>query len=131
VSTSDNSDFRIIADALKHFAKRLSVLKSDEDVDIGNGVIQKDLDANATKCTDLADSLMKEKKGHVITYNLGIICNSLIIYLSDLEASKKALFGKLSGGQQDLAGFETIYLDEEIKLVRGMKEYYCDKMKNK
>src|ERR1051326_8027676 len=126
----NEDDYRpllIFRRALEHFAKRFELLKTDDDIKFAMDAITNDLDANAANCRNLAIRIKdgKERYENIVQYNLGLICNALIAYSSDLQANKKLIFDKLFSGAQNAAGIEMEYFDMELKFVDRVKNYYC------
>ena len=119
----------IITRSLIYFAKKMTDLKSDGDLQVGGILIGQGLDATARAYTELALEVEDKKNDFsmLVSLNTTKICAALTIYEADLKASHKALFEKLTGGQKSFGEIDLKMFDLELKSIESTRQRFCPK----
>jgi hypothetical protein len=113
------SDFDLIADALKHYSKKILELQDDEEIKQGNSLLRIDVKKNSDKALEIAQHLTELRSNNTIKDYPEIICSALTMYQRDLEQSKQKLIEKL--GQN--VHFEWASMEGELRQIQVVKKY--------
>jgi len=109
-------DFVLISRSLKHYAKKFVELKDDENIQLGNGFIKKDLDNNSQRIVEIAKKILQNKINNNIRDNSDLVTNSMEIYLKDLEKSKEQLIKKFE--ENGIKSYDLTEIHEEIGKIK-------------
>jgi hypothetical protein len=115
--------------ALKHYSKRLTSLKENEDLKHGNDILKTDIDNNlhlVNNVTKLMSSSNVEDSQKVFAEYRDVICCALINYIADLESAKHAVSIELAGAKPRF-----VHIDREIEVAKEAKKESCDPYQDK
>ncbi len=118
---SGDDGHQMLHRALKHYAKRLMDLpKENDDIKIGNDVLQHNLDTLVLEVNKIEEQLTKRTFNITIHDAKQLVCCALMCYIKDLEDSKEAISKKLGGAKPELRE-----VDNEIHLAKFVKNEVC------
>jgi hypothetical protein len=110
----------VLVHALKHYRQRLKNLaNNDETVQLGNDILQKDLEDNVEEADDAAEHLVGVNTLVPTSFGnkKGIVEPALTCYIADLTKSKEALREKLGIAIPNLES-----VDREIQVAEFCKQ---------
>ncbi len=119
--SSENQTF--LKGVLTHYSKRLSELRGDEEIQIGNAPLSSDIDAEIVNVENALKEVGIERFYVPVFFSdkerKRVSCIALLAYVKDLKESRDTLHRKL-GGKPEMKNIES-----EIKKAESLLRDFC------